>query len=112
MLFVREGALASLLVARAPAVIAPYVDDLLLVAHRDLGVGLLRALRRTFQDLQLEPERRGPPHLPDLPRPAFRPRDLRPALYFFSPLLPGPLAPDRLIPIALPILGVLSKIFH
>src|SRR5256886_13145611 len=74
---VREGALADLLVARAPAVIVPDDDDLRLVAHRDVGVGLLRALRRTFQDLQLEPERRGHPPPPALSPPHLRARQSR-----------------------------------
>src|SRR3989449_2584895 len=112
MLFVREGALASLLVARAPAVIAPYVDDLLLVAHRDVGVGLLRALRRTFQDLQLEPERRVHPHLPDLLRLALRPRDLGPDLHPVPPLLPDLLAQDRLLLLGLRVLEIIPKLFH
>src|SRR3989442_6172059 len=85
LLEVRESALADVLVARALAVEVPDDDDLRLVGHRDVGVGLLRALRWTFQDLQLEPERRGPLPLSHLPRPALPPRRPRPHLQPFSP---------------------------
>src|SRR3989442_8469214 len=84
LLEVRESALADVLVARALAVEVPDDDDLRLVGHRDVGVGLLRALRWTFQDLQLEPERRGPPPPPDIPPRSFRPRHLPPRLLFVS----------------------------
>src|SRR5207244_10821069 len=107
-----EIALADLLVARASAMEVPDDDDLRLVTHRDVGVGLLRSLRRTFQDLQLEPERRVHPHLPDLFGLALRPGDLGPDLHRVPLLLQDLLAQDRLMLVALRILEILPNLVN
>src|SRR2546428_596773 len=110
LLEVCESPLADVLVAGALAVEVPDDDDLRLVGHRDVGVGLLRALRWTFQDLQLEPERRVHPHLPDLLSLALRPGDLGPDLHRVPFLLQDLLAQDRLMLMALRILEILPNL--
>src|SRR5713101_1140474 len=110
LLEVSEGALPDFLVAGSLAVEVPDDDDLRLVAHRHVGVGLLRTLRRTFQDLELEPERRVHPHLPDLFGLALRPGDLGPDLHRVPFLLQDLLAQDRLMLMALGILDILPNL--
>src|SRR3989441_6355700 len=112
LLEVSEGAFSNLLVAGALAVEVSDDDDLRFVGHRDIGVGLLRALRWTFQDLQLEPERWVHPHLPDLFGLALRPGDLGSDLHRASLLLPDLLAHDRLMLMALRILEILSNLVN
>src|SRR2546429_4417279 len=79
LLEVSEGAFSDLLVAGALAVEVSDDDDLRLVAHRDIGVGLFRALRWTFQDLKLEPERRRHTPTPQSIHPAFLPCEVNPS---------------------------------
>src|SRR5437667_3538557 len=112
LLEVSEGAFSDLLVAGALAVEVSDDDDLRLVAHRDIGVGLFRALRWTFQDLQLEPERWVHPHLPDLFGLALRPGDLGPDLHRVPLLLQDLLAQDRLMLVALRILEILPNLVN
>src|SRR5256712_10162797 len=87
-------------------------DDLRLVAHGHVGVALLRALRRTFQDLELEPERRVHPHLPDLFGLALRPGDLGPDLHRLPLLLQDLLAQYPLMLMALRILEILPNLLN
>src|SRR5207247_9358769 len=94
LLEVSEAAFSELLVARALAVEVSDDDDLRLVGHRDIGVGLFRALRWTFQDLQLEPERRVHPHLPGLFGLPLPPGGPGPDPHAGPLLLHHPLAPD------------------
>src|SRR5207247_10466350 len=110
LLEVSEAAFSELLVARALAMEGSDDDDLRLVGHRDIGVGLFRALRWTFQDLQLEPERRVHPHLPDLFGLALRPGDLGSDLHRVPLLLQDLLAQDRFMLVALRILEILPNL--
>src|SRR2546427_3210579 len=88
----------------------PGDDDLRLVAHRHVGMALLRALRRPLQDLELEPEWRVHPHLPDLFGLALRAGGLRPDLHRVAFLLQDLLAPDRLLLVALRVLDILPNL--
>src|SRR2546427_6219865 len=90
----------------------PGDDDLRLVAHRHVGMALLRALRRPLQDLELEPEWRVHPHLPDLFGLALRAGDLGPDLYRVSFFLQDLFAQDRLLLGGLWVLGILPKFFR
>src|SRR5439155_18287030 len=108
---VSEGALSDLLVARALAVEVPDDDDLRLVAHGHVGVGLLRPLRRTFQDLEFKPEGRVHPHLPNLLRLALRPGEFGPDFHRVPLLLQDLLAQDRLMLMALGVLEILPNLF-